>query len=597
LVAVDGNNQNRMPRKISQRAARLWDQSGKRESQLATCSKIGLRWLICFAFIGLLVLLFIGRANAESPEDLEAKCKMLESSDFAGLVDAPTRVLSATSVKAGGNLPAYCEVTGYVVPNVGIKLGLPTHWNGKLMEMGCGGHCGMLDLVDAKYVSASCDVALRKGYACIVSNMGHDGMMGDALWGRNNLQAKVDWGFRATHVTAVAGKAIAERYYAQRPNRAYFMGCSTGGRQALQEAQRFPRDFNGIVAGAPPVNLSTVYMTFAWGIRATHDRSGKPLLGNDELKLLTAAAAAKCDLDDGVKDGVIADPSHCAFDPAELACKSDQARGCLTSEQIEAVKRVYAGPSTSGGTRLSLGGPLPGSEYPGWSVAYVGDHGKPAGYEVLATDGLRYLFFFPELDLAWKLSDFDFDRDSERLGVMEALYDSSNPDLRQFKSAGGKMMIYQGMADISVLPRATMDYYETVERTIGGRRETQSFLRLFLLPGVGHCLGGDGASAVDYLSSLEAWVEEGRAPEKLLSSHVKTDDLNLSDLDGFHKLVRRVEFPLNPAMIDFSRPVYPYPTMARYTGHGDPRNASNFGPVQSPSVPVAHGARANFAAR
>jgi hypothetical protein len=190
-------------------------------------------------------------------------------------------------------------------------------------------------------------VPLRKGYACIVSDMGHKGY---------NLQAKVDWGFRATHVAALAGKAIAEHYYQDAPKKSYFMGCSTGGRQALQEAQRFPWDFDGIIAGAPPVNLSTLYVTSAWGILATHDSNGKPLLGKADLKLVSDAAVAKCDLDDGVKDGIISDPRHCGFDPAELTCKAKQTGGCLTPAQVEAVKKVYAGPMTSGGVKLSPGG-------------------------------------------------------------------------------------------------------------------------------------------------------------------------------------------------------------------------------------------------
>jgi feruloyl esterase len=482
---------------------------------------------------------------------------------------------------ASSDLPARCEVTGYVASSVGIKLDLPVAWNGKFMEVGCGGHCGVLD---GNSLPWSCDTALRRGYACVVSDMGHRSAGGaDGLWAYGNLQAKLDWGIRAGHVAAVAGKALAEWYYAQKPSKAYFMGCSTGGRQALQEVQHFPWDFDGVLAGAPPVNLSTIYMTFVWGIRATHDAAGKALLDAEDLKRLTAAAVAQCDLDDGVKDGIIGDPLHCAFDPSVLACKSGHTQSCLTATQIKAVKEVYAGPMTSRGAKLSLGGPLPGSEYlqlaglpHDWRAAYTGVDGHPAAYEALATDGFRYLFLLPEPGPTWKLSDFDFDRDYQRLGLMQSLYDSSNPDLRKFKAAGGKLIVFQGLSDISVLPRSTIDYYEAVERVMGSQAATQDFARLFLLPGVGHCSGGDGAFDADYLSALEAWVETDRAPDKLLTSHIRLGDLRIESSADFPKLIRRLDYPLDPSTIEFSRPVYPYPLRAKYRGQGDPRDAASF---------------------
>ena len=525
-----------------------------------------------------------GVAIAEPAATVDpAQCAALAVADFSQISDAPTQVISARPMTATQDLPAYCQLMGYVTPKVGIKLGLPSPWNGKFMEMGCGAHCGVLD---GNSLPWSCDSALRKGYACIVSDMGHRGTGGgDGLWAYGNLQAKFDWGIRATHVAALAGKAIAEHYYAQKPKKAYFMGCSTGGRQALQEAQHFPWDFDGLVAGAPPVDLSMLYMTFVWGIRATHNAAGKALLGSDELKRLTAAAVAKCDLDDGVKDGIIGDPLHCRFEPSELACKAGQTHDCLTPEQIEAAKKVYSGPMNSSGVKLSLGGPLPGSEYGtlagsphDWREAYTGVDGKSPGYEGLATEGFRYLFFLPESGPKWRLSDFDFDSDYKRLGLMQSLYDSSNPDLREFKAAGGKMIIFQGLNDNSVLPRSTIDYYETVERIMGGQAATEDFVRLFLLPGVGHCVGGDGAFDADYLSSLEAWVETSRAPDKLISSHVRLEDIKFESADDFPKLIRRMEYPLDPSTVEFSRPVYPYPTRATYLGHGDSKDAHSFGP-------------------
>ena len=510
-----------------------------------------------------------------------AQCNALLNANLLGTPDAPTQITGAKLVEPAGIVSGYCEVQGYVWPQVGFELLLPvSNWNGKFIELGCGGHCGVIELS-----IADCPA----GYACIGTDAGHkatvyegQGLWGgdvfDGLWGYGNLQAKVDWGYRAPHVTAVAGKAITALFYHQAPKKSYFMGCSTGGRQGLQEAQRFPWDFDGIIAGAPPINLSTLYMTFAWGILATHDKDGRPLLGKAELKLVTDAAVAKCDLDDGVGDGIISDPKHCRFDPAKLTCKANQTSRCLTQVQVEAVKKVYAGPTTSSGVSLSLGGPMPGSEYGlvdgawgvnDWSEAYVGINGKRARYEPLVTAGLRYLFFVPDLGPAWKLSDFDFDRDYQNMGVAEALYDSSNPDLRKFKAAGGKLISYQGTNDISVLPQITEDYYDTVERTMGGREATQSFFRLFVFPGAEHCLiGGDGADTVNFLAVLEDWVENGKAPDRLIAAHLKNGES--SGLKAF---------PLDPSRIQFTRPVYPYPIGAKYSGHGDPNNAANFVPA------------------
>jgi hypothetical protein len=292
-----------------------------------------------------------------------------------------------------------------------------------------------------------------------------------------------------------------------------------------------------------------VYTNLAWASRAIHDSKGNTLLRSYDLQLLKKAAIAKCDLDDGVKDGVIGNPLNCSFDPSELLCKRDKAQDCLTPEQVAAAKKIYSGPVTTGGVKLLPGGPFPGSEqanvdwgFAGWDDVY-GDQMVST-----VTSGFRYLFFMPEPGPTWTLKDFDLDRDYKRLTLVEALYDSSNPDLRKFKAAGGKLIVYQGLNDPAVLPRSTIDYYETVERTMSGREATQSFFRLFALPGMDHCGFGDGAYAVDWLSTLETWVEKGQAPDKLISSHVRLDDIKFPN--DFAKLQRRNEFPLD-------RTIYP----------------------------------------
>jgi len=489
-----------------------------------------------------------------------AQCEALARADFSGILDAPTQITVAQPVATASDVPAYCRVEGYVSPNVGIEVRLPaTQWNGKFIEVGCGGTCG------AVFASA-CDEPLRKAYACIASDMGHKGhksTLADQIWAYNNLQAKIDFGFRATHVAALAGKAITERYYGKRPARSYFVGCSTGGRQGLVEAQRFPWDFNGIIAGAPAMYWPAINMGFLWQALTLKGNDGAALLGSADIKLVHQAAIAQCDRDDGLVDGVIGHPRACRFDPASLACSAGTSTGCLSRPQVQALQKLYAGLTTPTGDRISQS-LLPGAETElRWMMSE-----NPLSLDPLRNqDMFRYGAFLPDPGPTWKASDMDYARDYQRLGMMEAIYGASNPDLREFKAAGGKLLLYHGWGDV-LPPQNTVDYYETVERTMGGRAATQDFLRLFMIAGMGHCGGGEGAWAIDYLSHLEAWVEQGRAPDMLLGAHVKED--NVVD----------VRLPLDPAQISFTRPVYPYPLWARYKGTGNPNDAASFRPAE-----------------
>lgn len=494
-----------------------------------------------------------------------ADCLSLATVDFSGIQDAPTRVQSAKLVEASGDLPAYCQVQGYVMPSVGFELRLPTSdWNGKFFETGCGGFCGGIRIWN-------CDSPLRKGYACIASDMGHKGERADGLWAYHNLQTQIDFGFRGAHVTALAGKAIVEAYYDKAASRAYFMGCSSGGQQALSEAQRFPWDFDGIIAGAPSPTFSGPMMYYNW--------AGRALLGKmtpTDLKLVHDAAVTMCDMDDGVQDGVIGDPPNCPFDPAELLCRSGQTGGCLTGDQIEAVKKVYAGPTTSKGVQIYTGGPVVGSEinWYGGTGAYLTPvpttGGTTIGISPWSEAYFRYIGFMPAQGPKGTFVDFDFDHDYKRLGMTEALFGAANnPDLRKFAGAGGKLILYQGWADQSDIPADAIDYYETTERTMGGRAVTQNFFRLFMVPGMNHCTGGNGAFAIDYLSYMEAWVERGEAPDVMIGAHLTSR--NRADWS---------KFPSDPAQVSFTRPVYPYPIRAIYQGTGDPNDAASFRPVE-----------------
>jgi feruloyl esterase len=480
---------------------------------------------------------------------LEDNCLSLQRADFSTLQDAPTQISQVQLVQAEDKYPAYCRVSGYVAPQVGFELRLPlANWNGKFIEIGCGGGCGHLGW------TFWCPV--QRGYACIVSDLGHEsGFIDNYLWAFNNLPAQLDWGIRGAHVAALAGKAIIERFYRRGPDRSYFMGCSKGGHSALVAAQRFPRDFDGIVgiAGVPYEAQLAMYQL--WAVQVMTGANGEPLLRKSDLQLVHNAVLSRCDADDGVKDGIVGEPYQCDFDPSSLICKAGTQEGCLTNAQAEAVKKIYAGPISSTGDKKNyLRGAAPGSEL-GWLE-----------YDAKALrDFFRHMAFMPSVDPTWKLADFDFSRDHERLAMTEALWDASNPDLRKFKQAGGKLLMVQGWNDQFVVPDQQIDYYETVMKTMGGLATTQNFFRLFMVPGMEHCTGGDGAFAIDYMTYLEDWVERGQAPDKLIGAHVQGNGYGLLSL----------QFPLNSADVAFTRPFFPYPLRARYRS-GDRNAAESF---------------------
>jgi feruloyl esterase len=519
-------------------------------------------------------VLSLGQAHAGPADDLSARCKALQSDDFSQVLDAPAQIIEAKVVNAGTDTSGYCQVSGYVTPNVGFLMRLPrTNWNGKFIELGCGGACGSTDHI------VLCDDPLRRGYACIVSNGGHQSTGADVKWAYNNPKAVIEYAVRASHVTAIAGKVIAERYYETPPRKSYFMGCSAGGEQAVMEAQRFPWDFDGIVAGDPDLSWTEDWMNLVWANRALVSNSGKPLLSQKDLETLHKAVVAKCDLNDGVKDGLIGDPRLCKFSPEELSCTTHKGEGCFSPSQIASIRQIYGGPITKTGTAIAAPHVFMGSEL-SWLNFFGGSSATPTPFYSYIGDWFRYYLFLPNPGPTWEPKDFDFDRDYKRLGVAE-ITEPVNPDVRRLKAGGGKLLIYTGWNDAAAGVGRTVDYYESAERVIGGRAKTQEFLRLFVVPGMNHCTLGDGAFGIDYLSYLEKWVEKGQAPDKLIGYHVKLDDLMDKAMGGDQEawltLKRRLEFPLDPANVEFSRPIYPYPTQAKYLGHGDPKDAASFG--------------------
>ena len=490
---------------------------------------------------------------------------------FQLLPDAPTTIQAATLVPAKDGLPEYCKVEGYAGGTVGFEVRLPTKtWNGKFLQQGCGAMCGIVSL-------ASCEDVLARNYAVVSTDMGHRSTAGDVKWARNNRQAQIDFGYRATHVATLAAKAIVQAYYGRAPTYAYFRGCSTGGRQAMVEAQRYPDDYDGIIAGAPPLDeTGDALLHLVWTGRATLDASGKQVLDSSKLGLIREAVMAACDSLDGLKDGMLQDPQACRWKPGSLRCRADptsatDATGaCLTDAELAALRKVYAGAHDSKGRKLYAGGLPLGSENQ-WAPQLVADKGQQPGYlfdNGFIAELMRNLAFDDPLPLDFPLVQLDFDKDPQRLATMEALYNAQNPDLTKFKARGGKLILWHGWDDIEIPATVSVEYYQKVEALMGGAKATEDFFRLYLVPGVAHCRRGPGADAFDELSYLEDWVERGVAPDVLTAYHLKKEQSYLG--------LPRPVFPMDPALTDWSRPVFPYPYYAKYKGSGDPKEAGSW---------------------
>lgn len=494
---------------------------------------------------------------AKTSASLASKCESLLSEDFASVPDAPTRINSARLVAAAGGKPAYCEVEGNIAPQVGILMRLPAEtWNGKFLETGCGGLCGILTFI------ALCDEPLTRGYACITTDMGHKGKEVEGVeWAYNNPQAVIDFAYRATHVTALAGKAIVQRYYGRKPDKSYFLGCSCGGRQGLVEAERFPWDFDGIIVGAPGIKYTDFVLSFALRAQFLYDRNGKPLFDPKTIQFLGDAVTAKCDMNDGLKDGQIGDPRLCRFTPSDYLCKSADVSGCLTQDQVVAANAFYAEHKSASGDRIGDRALLPGSE-----VSMLGMADTPILKKSFYEDFFKYMALIPNPGPAWKFENFDLNADYKRMGMIDSLLQADNPDLSRFKAAGGKLIFYHGWKDGGVSPLTSIDLYSKIERTMGGREATQTFLRLFMVPDMDHCAGGKGPWAINYLDYLEKWVEQDKAPDVMIGAHYSENPMAASaDL----------------AKPEFTRPIYPYPLRAHYSGVGDPNSASSFKAVSS----------------
>ncbi len=334
----------------------------------------------------------------------ESQCRSLLQLDLGQLREAPSHLVSAQVIDAVGDRPAFCRVEGYVSPQVGFEVHLPlTDWNGKFLFQGCGAMCGSL------FGIQGCEEGVAPGYACATTDMGHKGLPYDGKWAYNNPIAQNDFGHRATHVATTAGKAVTDAFYGNAPQVSYFRGCSTGGRQALVEAQRYPTDFDGIIAGAPALytKMGPPLQLF-WGAMNSIKPDGTRVFDPEKLSLVFDAAVKTCDANDGVEDGVISQPRTCDFDPTELQCRRGAEDDCLTSEELDLVQKLYRGAQPKNGLSILANAQLPGSEM-GWA-GYVS-----GGNYNFASEILRYLVFSIDPGPSYTVAEFDWETDPQRM--------------------------------------------------------------------------------------------------------------------------------------------------------------------------------------
>ncbi|HXM54951.1 MAG TPA: tannase/feruloyl esterase family alpha/beta hydrolase [Candidatus Dormibacteraeota bacterium] len=483
--------------------------------------------------------------------------------DFGRVPGAPTRVASAAVVPATATAPEFCDVKGYVAPQVQFELKLPTTtWQGRYLQSGCGGFCGAI----GNTTFPSCDLQPGGDFAVAATNDGHVASGVDALWAATDEQIRIDLGTRAVHVTALAAKAIIAAFYGAPPARSYFNGCSDGGREALSEAQRFPVDFDGIVAGAPANIWAPLNGEFqAWLGSINVDASGAPILTQAKLPALHSAALAACDGVDGLVDGQIDDPRACAFDPMSVRCAAgtDQPT-CLTPDQVAVARKAYSGPVDAHGRHLYPGGEPVGSEL-AWAGWFVTPAGVPGIGTLIGDNYLKYSAF-PIGQPTSSTAEWHFDiAGFNRLRAEARVFDATSPDLDAFRARGGKLILWQGWADQAIPPTGTPAYYQAVQDRVGGLQAAQRFARLFMFPSVYHCGGGFGPSQFDLINPIVHWVEQGTAPTRIVATQT----------DASGTVVR-------------TRPVFAYPEQARYTGKDSINDAANFVGVMPAHLPDDH---------
>jgi hypothetical protein len=528
-----------------------------------------------FAYALPLMLFFVAwRSGTAYDQQACDKLRQMQLSD--------TTITSAQSVAAGPfelppgalsrsvDLPAFCRVQAEIRPSmdshIKIEVWMPASgWNGKFEQVGNGGLGGSINL----FVLAG---TLKSGFATAATDDGHEGPPTDGSWAIGHPEKVKDFGYRAVHETSAKAKKIIEAFYHKPPRYSYFNGCSEGGREALMEAQRFPEDFDGILAGAPGHYWTSLMAGFAWNAQAMS--SATSFIRESKRRLVQNAAVASCGKHDGVAEKFIQDPEHCSFDPSRLLCQGADSDDCLTAPQLDALKKIYAGPTNSSTGQQISPGYEPGAEaepgLPGITFAsYVFGTAPGVSLDSMFSTAFYGAFVFENLD--WKFTDLNFDKDIAKTDAkVGSILNASDPDLSGLQAHGGKLLQYHGWNDGSPPPRHSTDYYEHVAEKMGGFEKTHQFYRLFMAPGMMHCGQGEGpnifGNMLDFSPDRDAdhniflalvrWVEEGNAPEKIVATKHRDNDPEKG--------------------IEITQPLCPYPEQAKWTGKESDSDAANW---------------------
>jgi feruloyl esterase len=436
-------------------------------------------------------------------------------------------------------LPAFCRVAATLKPtsdsDIKIEVWMPASgWNGKFQAVGNGAFNGSI-------AYSSMMTALARGYATSSTDTGHTG--NTAAFAPGHAEKVIDFAWRAVHEMTLAARQVIAAYYDSGPKYSYWNGCSAGGRQAMKEAQRFPADFDGIIAGAPGLDWTGRAIQAVRVMKAL-DQSEAARLSPAQLQLLHRAVVNACDALDGVKDGLIADPARCTFNPSLLECEDGAGKvACLSAKQAETARLIYS-PVINPKTKREIAGLARGSE-PGWTLT-----GWTASARATGVDQFRFLVFN---DPRWDARRFNPDTDITLADEADAgTINAMDPDLKPFIDRGGKLIQYHGWSDPQISPFNSTEYYRRVVEAIGSETEVRNAYRLFMVPGMGHCSGGEGPNAFDMVGALEQWVEHGQAPDRIVASHSTS------------------------GAVDRTRPLCPYPMVAVYKGTGSIDAADSF---------------------
>jgi feruloyl esterase len=442
-------------------------------------------------------------------------------------------------------------VEGVVDPHIGFELWMPQPgWNGRLLSLGSGGFGGTIN-------EGQLAAAMIKGYAVTANDTGHTGR--GYAWMHDPVALRA-WGHSATHAVTGPVKAIVRAFYTKNPAYSYFEGCSTGGAQAMEEAEFYPGDYDGIVAGSPGMNYSGLMMSFLWGLKSTTDHG---TLSPQKLQVLHTAVMGQCDAADGVKDGLLENPLACDFHPEKLLCAGTDTGACLTREEVKTAELVAQGPRNPRTGAQIYPGFAPGSEASGELT-----RGRSLSGWGLIQGSLAKQYAVPLLKNMvfgqdWDWTSFNFDSDYARVeSTVHADIDATNPDLRAFQAHGGKLIMTQGWGDQFNAQTYPIEYRnEVVARFAASEGPNQAvstvngFFRLFMVPGMGHCGGGTGPTEMDTLGAVRAWVEAEEAPDRLVAKKVSAAGAGSAPM---------------------TRPMCPYPEISRWTGQGATNDARNF---------------------